>query len=855
MDTQFRGAKPLVSLRGVARSALLMVAMVVSASHAWAAKPLMSEPTGDLISGLPQPSVGQEVVRSKPVLVDTTVFADPEASAGATGDVSDSVHFTMDLFETGKPTAMVRPSRVTLDGVQSWVGKLLDDTDSTVVAALNGEVLQANIRSEKYGYFQIRFLQDANGVAVHALREIDEAGFPDMHPPGFEDGGMVDNGDTGVNAQPAAQRDSAAGDDGSNLDVMIVYTPAARAAVGGTTAMETLIALAATETNDSYTNSGVTPTMTVVATSEVSYTESGSFSTDLNRLVGQSDGYMDNVHALRDTYNADMVGLLNNSTAYCGLASSIMATEANAFQVTYHGCATGYYSFAHEFGHLQGARHDWRVDSTNNSPHTHNHGYVHRAGSWRTIMAYNDPACSGGSCTRIKYWSNPNVNYGGVAMGAPLSSAQPADNRLTLNKTAMTVANFRQASTATAPSLSAPTPGSTLGGAGETFSWTSNGSTVQNWWLYAGSSVGAHDYFDSGNLSAGTMSYSGSGLPTDGSTVHITLWYRIAGSWDKSHYTFTASTVAMPELLSPAAGSTLSPSAAFVWTANGVDVEGWWIYLGSTAESRDIYDSGALAAGEGSHFVSGMESSTSKVHLTLWYKVSGAWLKRGFEFDAPTTGGDFDDQFTSGIDDWTAASGTWTHASGNWAYAPDSNATGRAILLRTEGEYTDLDYRVRIWRDGTATNANALYVRSSGTHDSSGCSDCYQFQISANGNYSIYERTSGSASALQAWTNAPLGLITSGWNELRVIMIGEQYWFLVNGVLLSTGTDNTHSKGRVGIAPYKSVAMMFWADFATLDIPTADADMSGFHLSPAQAAANAAANAMPALSDPDQAPQ
>jgi hypothetical protein len=99
---------------------------------------------------------------------------------------------------------------------------------------------------------------------------------------------------------------------------------------------------------------------------------------------------------------------------------------------------TGYYSFGHEFGHLQGARHDTYVDSTM-TPFSYGHGYVYLPGLWRTIMAYNN-ACSvfGMDCTRLQYWSNPTVPYGGQPMGDSF-----AQNYVVLNNTALAVANFR----------------------------------------------------------------------------------------------------------------------------------------------------------------------------------------------------------------------------------------------------------------------------------------------------------------------------------------------------------------------------------------------------------------------------
>ncbi len=65
-------------------------------------------------------------------------------------------------------------------------------------------------------------------------------------------------------------------------------------------------------------------------------------------------------------------------------------------------------------------------------------------------MAYNDSgACSGGYCTRLQYWSNPDVTYGAYPMGVSEGSTNAADNRKTLNQTAVTAANWRTANTGT----------------------------------------------------------------------------------------------------------------------------------------------------------------------------------------------------------------------------------------------------------------------------------------------------------------------------------------------------------------------------------------------------------------------
>src|SRR5207237_4622577 len=122
-----------------------------------------------------------------------------------------------------------------------------------------------------------------------------------------------------------------------------------------------------------------------------------------------------------------------NQSDFCGLADAIMATASTAFAVVHYDCATGYYSFAHELGHLMGARHDVHHDSST-TPFAYGHGYEHPSSTasqvFRTIMAY---ACDAPAvCNpRIQYWSSPSVTYAGIATG----TAATNDNVRVLNGT------------------------------------------------------------------------------------------------------------------------------------------------------------------------------------------------------------------------------------------------------------------------------------------------------------------------------------------------------------------------------------------------------------------------------------
>ena len=264
------------------------------------------------------------------------------------------------------------------------------------------------------------------------------------------------------------QADSRPGaDSAARIDVMVLYSNNALTGEGSLPALKARINLGVTETNGGYANAGVTTRLRLVRIEKANYAESGSFDTDLDRLAGSSDGYIDTVHSLRTQYGADMVQMIIENTGYCGLANAIMATSANAFAVTSRSCTTGYYSFGHEFGHLQGARHDTYVDPTN-TPYSYGHGYTNPSAGWRTIMAYNDKCASVGvNCTRLKYWSNPNKTYNSLPTGTSITK-----NYLVLNNTAATVANFKTQKIADNFSSSMNGTAGTTGWAAVAGTWT-----------------------------------------------------------------------------------------------------------------------------------------------------------------------------------------------------------------------------------------------------------------------------------------------------------------------------------------------------------------------------------------------
>ncbi|MEE8392258.1 MAG: M12 family metallo-peptidase, partial [Anaerolineae bacterium] len=367
-----------------------------------------------------------------PTIVRTR-FVEPNLDLlGGTGGSPVADVLELNLFDDTAFTAVLDHAESNPSGSLSWMGHLEGVEHGSAVLVVKDRVMVGSIKMPG-AFYQIRYVGDG----VHAIHEMNPGAFP----PEMEPVSVAASEDAPVEAFTAPTAD-----DGSTIDVLVVYTDDARAAVGGTTAMENLIDLAVAETNTSYANSGITQRVNLAHAAKVSYDETDlDWSTTLSRLRLTSDGYLDIVHTLRDSYCADEVVLIINDNASCGLGYLMTSVSTffadRAFALVYWSCATGYYSFGHEMGHNMGATHD-RANTSNSGAYSYSYGYQAPDKAFRTIMAYSCP----GGCTRIDYWSNPDVSYGGQPTGVVYTAPDSADNRRTLNNTAFTVANFRDSS-------------------------------------------------------------------------------------------------------------------------------------------------------------------------------------------------------------------------------------------------------------------------------------------------------------------------------------------------------------------------------------------------------------------------
>ncbi len=215
------------------------------------------------------------------------------------------------------------------------------------------------------------------------------------------------------------------------IDVMYVVTPATEAAVAD---VQTLIELSLTTGNDVLENSLIPVRLRWVGTHYTpNYQETDLMSPSLHDMRNTNDGYMDEVHGVRETLGADLVMLVSHASNYCGLAY-LDADTSLAFSAVFHGCMSSYTPI-HELGHNLGADHD--LDNGYNTEYDFGYGLQNDTTEpyWRTVMSY---ACDGVLCSRIPYFSTPELTYNDIPLGDP----ETQDNARVLRVRAAEVAGF-----------------------------------------------------------------------------------------------------------------------------------------------------------------------------------------------------------------------------------------------------------------------------------------------------------------------------------------------------------------------------------------------------------------------------
>lgn len=406
-----------------------------------------------------------------------------------------------------------------------WSGAVVDHPGSRVSLAFREGAVSGSVR---VGGRVFAILPHPDGATIV---EHDEASMPDDAPSVMPDPASLPAPPVALDRAPPAAADGI-----SEIDVLIVYTQAARAEAGAA-GIRATIDLALAQANEGLARSGVPARFHLLDAVETAYDEAGfDFHATLRRLSTPGDGWLDDAPRLRDELGADHVVLMvSHASPYAGLGYQLnRLTEPFfapfAYSVVSFAYAVSSFTLAHELGHNLGANHDlanateagWRPDA---------HGHQVPEAGYRTIMAY---ACSATSCPRDNVWSSPARQH----EGRPTGVAGVSDNATTLTETAPIAAAFRERSVAVAAParIVRPTDGSVLPAGAVTFEWTDVGA--DEYLLYVGDAAGDGTHFG-GSLGSRT-SVTLTGLPATGEPVYARLFTRHGAttvSFDASYTT------------------------------------------------------------------------------------------------------------------------------------------------------------------------------------------------------------------------------------------------------------------------------------------------------------------------------
>lgn len=314
-------------------------------------------------------------------------------------------------------------------------GVVPDRPGSVVTLAITGEALVGSLFIPGLGVFQIQHA----GNGWQQVAGVNGSSLPPCATRGRSH--RVEVGNSVV--EPVFQAASAGGSVSNVvIDLLVVYTKAAREGAGGTNGILALIDAAVAEANQAFENSEVRAELRLVHRAEVNYRETGSISEDLDHLEDpDEDSPLMRVHELRGEHRADLVCMITETTGGpYGLANQMHELETEfgekAFSIVQRQFAISYQALAHEIGHNMGCQHD-RATSPAGGIYEDSHAHRFEVDGvlYHTVMAYQ-PGLP------IPYFSNPNVSFLGVPTGVEEPATNSANNARTLNRSASTVARF-----------------------------------------------------------------------------------------------------------------------------------------------------------------------------------------------------------------------------------------------------------------------------------------------------------------------------------------------------------------------------------------------------------------------------
>lgn len=395
---------------------LSVASLALAATLAWAPTPAQSEPLLATSTRAEEPAteamrqhapglVTHRFYRLNLTTVGRVMGIGPKARAASRLDTVITL-----TLKPGVTATFERSFReVAPDGTVTWSGRQVGDT--------NGSAVFVSDRGQVIGQIQVGdrvYRLAPAGGGLTRVSEFELSGFPEdiVRPVPTPRSDLAPQADDTARATTPI----------TYIRLMMVYTrKASRGAwlAGTSITAETNLAFALANTG--FVNSGLNVRLQnagVIAAPSTYNEDAASYDAGLTALT--SGSVFAAARSQRNARRADLVALMREAGAYCGIAWMIpnpsAATAGYGYSVFTRGCITNL-SFAHEVGHNIGLNHDRYVVATKPAG-TYNYGYVNLSGRVRSIMAYNN-ACAdrGFNCTRVNMFSTPLRRFQGKVIG------------------------------------------------------------------------------------------------------------------------------------------------------------------------------------------------------------------------------------------------------------------------------------------------------------------------------------------------------------------------------------------------------------------------------------------------------
>ena len=239
--------------------------------------------------------------------------------------------------------------------------------------------------------------------------------------------------------------------DGGQIDLMVIYPTEVKNDIGSLSQTVAEIETAVADANLCFRNSLVDLSLRLVHIAETSYVPSGNLDVDLDRLTEKNDGFLDEIHILRDQYGADIVTLLSTDSSSGGLAKTMTFPSINFEKSAFNVCVWDQitapsYTLAHEIGHNLGCLHNREDVTYPQESAGYDYGgfaygkrWFEESKGYRTIMSYNDD--EGSYQNSVPFFSNPKVSY----LGVPTGNDGTENNAKALSLSVPYASNFRKA--------------------------------------------------------------------------------------------------------------------------------------------------------------------------------------------------------------------------------------------------------------------------------------------------------------------------------------------------------------------------------------------------------------------------